>query len=128
MLSLSEPEQKIKAIVLAAGYEEDVMNAYLAETYPFSPEAPEWRRLSGTTNGVRAALFLNRLPDDPAWCERVQDRLGDNGGTTAQEQMFIAFVRGQLRTRHADLLAGFPSLANTMVMMGLKRPTRLPAS
>ena len=74
---------------------DDVIYAYMAEIYPLHRDAENWRRLSGTRNGVYAAFFLNTLHAWDAW---VVDVASELPGTmlSPTQRLFIAWIQGDL--------------------------------
>ncbi len=85
--------------VINAVYErklgDDVIYAYMAETYPLLRDAENWRRLSGTRNGVYVALFLNTLHAWDAWVVDVARELPGTMLSPVQ-RLFIAWIQGRL--------------------------------
>lgn len=85
--------------VIDAVYEiklgDDVIYAYMAETYPLHPDAAHWRKHSGTQNGVFTAFFLNTLHAWDAW---VVDVARELPGTmlSPSQRLFIAWMQGRL--------------------------------
>jgi len=59
-------------------YTLDIFWAYLAEMYPECPEAPSWRRRSGTTNGILVSRYLRAIPNDrhgySVWRRWIRER------------------------------------------------------
>ncbi|MBI5794501.1 hypothetical protein HZA87_05500 [Candidatus Uhrbacteria bacterium] len=79
---------------------DDVVYAYMAETYPLDRDAEVWRRLSGTRNGVYTALFLNTLSRWDNWIAGIARRLPGRRLSPAQ-RLFIAWIRGTLPAEFA---------------------------
>lgn len=106
---ICQRDQAVQAVINAiyeAKLGDDVIFAYMAETYPLHRDAENWRRLSGTRNGVYVALFLNTLHAWDTWVVDVARELPGSMLSPSQ-RLFIAWIRGKLpakiRTRSPEI-------------------------
>lgn len=87
--------QAVIDAVYQATLGDDVIYAYMAETYPLHSDAENWRRLSGTRNGVYVAFFLNTLHAWDAWIVELARELPGTMLSPAQ-RLFIAWIQGRI--------------------------------
>lgn len=85
---------------------DDVIYAYMAETYPLHADAAHWRKFSGTRNGVYVAFFLNTMERWDHWIVEAAREIPGRMLSPLQ-RLFIAWIQGKLpakiRTRSPEI-------------------------
>lgn len=92
-MGLTETNKKILRAVIDRGYDMSVFLAWMAETYVYNVAAPDWRRMSGTRNGVYVSLLVNSA-DGNDWAEFVNELI--DGDESPIEKAFLAWINGTL--------------------------------
>ncbi len=116
-----ERDAAVQAVITAiyeAKLGDDVIYAYMAETYPLHRDAENWRRLSGTRNGVYAAFFLNTLHAWNAWVVDVARELPGTMLSPAQ-RLFIAWIQCRLPVKFHSRAPELAQVAALRLIGGL---------
>ncbi|MFA4845155.1 MAG: hypothetical protein WC654_01180 [Patescibacteria group bacterium] len=87
--------QTVIDAIYTAKLGDDVVYAYMAETYPLNHDAAHWRRFSGTRNGVYTAFFLNTIA---RWDNWIVEAARELPGRTLSplQRVLIAWINGTL--------------------------------
>jgi DNA segregation ATPase FtsK/SpoIIIE-like protein len=102
---LTDGEKQILLALAEHGHTMDAFFAYMAETYPLHVAAPEWRRSSATHNGVRIALMLNCIPNDPLWVNEIEERFVRHYGGEVTASVAPAAMALVMRLSGEDFLS-----------------------
>ena len=83
--------------------------AYMAETYVHNVSAPDWRRMSGTRNGIWVSLFINSLSGSPL-ADKINEVLPGDGSPL--DKAFLAWLMGELEPSH---FSAWPRFRNAIL-------------
>lgn len=110
--------QRVIEVIYEAKLGDDVVYAYMAETYPLHPEAAHWRKLSGTQNGVFVAFFLNTMN---RWDQWIVEVARDLPGRTLSpvQRLLIAWIQGTLPQRIRTLCPEFGQAVELRLVRGM---------
>ena len=103
---MSSSDLTVLETVRSCGYGDDVFIAYMAEMYPYNIAAPEWRRASGTRNGVWVSVFMGSVPGhDNAWIELANSL--DDSDASPMDKVMLAWLKGELVAEDFNKWPGF---------------------
>ena len=97
---------------------DDVIYAYMAETYPLNDNAAYWRKLSGTRNGVYTAFFINTMERWDHWIAEAARELPGRSLSPVQ-RLLIAWIQGKLPAKIRAQSSQLAQAAELRLMRGM---------